>query len=193
MTERSGASKDAPFSKRVIKANTVMQSRDAVKERRRDIFFKKVQQHRDDRRWANRGESILRLDFVATQKRWEAEKAREAPNAESDLDDYVSASWNSGRLMTDLYLPQDAYRHTGNYPEDEVDHILEQESRELDALISAMHESYENQDSLPQTFGSDDEDYDSLFMEFLSAQENQHRTPDPQPDIDDNAMDTSHG
>jgi hypothetical protein len=95
--------------------------------------------------------------------------------------------------MTDLHQPQDAYRHTKNYAEEEADNILEQENRELDALISAMDESYENQDSLLQTFGSDDEDYGSLFMDCLSVQENQHRNPGPQPYNDDDVMDTSHG
>jgi hypothetical protein len=68
MTERSGPSKDVPFSKRAIKANPIVQSRDAVKERRRDMFFKKVQQDRDDRRWANRGEQVRNCRFKLRKK-----------------------------------------------------------------------------------------------------------------------------
>ncbi|KAF2491086.1 hypothetical protein BU16DRAFT_493850 [Lophium mytilinum] len=191
MMERSGSNKDIPFSKRAIKANPVVQTRDAVKERRRDMFFKKVQQDRDDRRWASRGEQILRLDFVAEQKRWEAEKAKEAPNAERDLDDYVSSGWNSGQQTKRSQQQQDADTYVENYREEEADHILEQENRELDALVSSLDESYPEQDDIPQGFGSDDEDYDALFMDLLSSQENQHQSSGSQLYDDNDAMDIS--
>ncbi|KAF2809671.1 uncharacterized protein BDZ99DRAFT_463445 [Mytilinidion resinicola] len=191
MMERFGSNKDIPFSKRAIKANPVVQTRDAVKERRRDMFFKKVQQDRDDRRWASRGEQLLRLDFVAEQKRWEAEKAKEAPNAERDLDDYVSSGWNSGRHTSRSQQRQDADANVENYPAEEADHILEQENRELDALISSLNESHPDQDDIPQGFGSDDDDYDALFMDLLGSQEKQQQNSGSQSYEDNDAMDIS--
>jgi len=136
---------------------------------------------------------ILRLDFVATQKRWEANKAREAPNAERDLDDYVSASWNAGSPRSGTLQQQDAPAYVERCSEEEADQILDQENRELDALISSMDASHEDQDALPQSFGSDDEDYDSLFMDLLSAQESEQRNSVAQAYYDDDDMDTSLG
>jgi hypothetical protein len=58
MTERREVKKELPFSKRAIKSNPIIQSRDAVKERRRNLFLRKVQDDRDDRRWASRGDQV---------------------------------------------------------------------------------------------------------------------------------------
>lgn len=58
MTERREVKKELPFSKRAIKSNPIIRSRDAVKERRRDLFLRKVQDDRDDRRWASRGDQV---------------------------------------------------------------------------------------------------------------------------------------
>ena len=43
---------------RAFKANPVMQTRDATTKRRRDMFFKRVQNNRDDKKWESRGEQV---------------------------------------------------------------------------------------------------------------------------------------
>lgn len=58
MSAPSDAKPDAPFSRRPVRANPAMQSRDAAKEKRRDMFLKRVQQDREDRRWEVRGEQV---------------------------------------------------------------------------------------------------------------------------------------
>lgn len=55
-----------------------------------------------------------------------------------------------------------------------VDHILPQEDQELEAIFSSME--YERQQDDYQTYpmsnyGSDDEEYDKLFMEVILGQE----------------------
>jgi len=43
---------------RAFKPNPVVQTRDAATKRRRDMFFKRVQRERDDRKWDSRGEQV---------------------------------------------------------------------------------------------------------------------------------------
>jgi hypothetical protein len=48
----------SPMPQRAFKANPVMQTRDATTKRRRDMFFKRVQNNRDDKKWESRGEQV---------------------------------------------------------------------------------------------------------------------------------------
>jgi len=76
---------------------------------------------------------------------------------------------------------------------EEADYVLAQEEREMQELIASMGEE---QDA-SQHYGSDDEDYDQLFMEYTTAsapQMSQHHQPHQDmstnyPDAD--AMDMS--
>jgi hypothetical protein len=43
---------------RTYKPNPVVQTRDAATKRRRDMFFKRVQNGRDDKKWDARGEQV---------------------------------------------------------------------------------------------------------------------------------------
>lgn len=64
----------------------------------------------------------------------------------------------------------------------EADAVLQQESAELEALLSLMQQQggiVDNEmdsDTRPEdssVFGSDDEEYDSIFMDFIDEQGNQ--------------------
>jgi hypothetical protein len=62
----------------------------------------------------------------------------------------------------------------------EAEHILAQEEYELQQLIASMEEereqaAMEQHETASQHYGSDDEDYDSIFMECASTSEMQHR------------------
>ena len=59
---------------------------------------------------------------------------------------------------------------------DEAEYILAQEEHELQELIASMEEQQEyapmeQEETVSQHYGSDDEDYDSIFMECASATE----------------------
>lgn len=43
---------------RTHKPNPIVQTRDAATKRRRDMFFRRVQKNRDDKRWEARGEQV---------------------------------------------------------------------------------------------------------------------------------------
>ena len=47
-----------PQPQRVHKANPVMQTRDAATKRRREMFFKRIQNNREDKKWESRGEQV---------------------------------------------------------------------------------------------------------------------------------------
>lgn len=60
-----------------------------------------------------------------------------------------------------------------------VDQILSQEDQEFEALVSSMQDNV-NQDLHPPTtvsdYGSDEEEYDELFMEVMWRQRSAERT-----------------
>lgn len=101
---------------------------------------------------------IQRLDYISEQKRWEAAKAREAPHLEDTLIE---------EQLDDLppSMPEQEYG--------EADYILEQEEHELQELIASMDQ--ESRETASQHYGSDDEDYDQLFMEYTSASQPQQQ------------------
>lgn len=165
--------KQSQKPQRAYKANPVVQTRDAATKRRRELFFKRVQDNREERKWGSRGEQVRhylysdqtrtdhsqlqQLDFVSERKRWENKKAQEAPREEEDFDD---------ELLSEAKLPQSSSDAAQYEPEmSEADYVLEQEEHELQQLIAAM-EQEQSQDTAPQQhFGSDDDDYDQIFME----------------------------
>jgi hypothetical protein len=101
--------------------------------------------NREDKKWEARGEQIQQLDFVSERKRWEALKARQAPPEEEDI------------VEEDAMLPTEMT---------EADYVAAQEEYELQQLV-AMREEEEKRSS--RHYGSDDEDYDSIFMECATA------------------------
>jgi hypothetical protein len=64
---------------------------------------------------------------------------------------------------------------------DEAEYILAQEEFELQELISSMEEQ---QETASQHYGSDDEDYDSIFMECASTTDMQQRPLEEMPHFD---------
>ncbi|KAL1612248.1 hypothetical protein SLS60_000472 [Paraconiothyrium brasiliense] len=142
---------------RAYKPNPIIQTRDAATKRRRDMFFKRVQKGRDDKKWDARGDQIQRLDHISEQRRWEAEKARQAPQIYDDLIDEEIEDPSSSLPDQEL---------------EEADYVLAQEEREMQELIASMEEERD----ASQHYGSDDEDYDQLFMEYTSTSASQqHR------------------
>ena len=53
------------MGQRAFKPNPMMQTRDAATKRRRDMFFKRVQNKRDDKKWESRGEQVRASSSLA--------------------------------------------------------------------------------------------------------------------------------
>lgn len=148
-----------------------------------------------------RSNQIMRLDFVQRQKKWEAEQARvahslplDAPE-EEELDDQ-DGSFGFPGPSGDAMQMSSQWDAT---PE-EADEVARRESEELEELLSLLpgdanglqqqqqeQEQYQAHQTQRQDehFGSDDDDYDALFSDFIN--EEAHGMPEG----DDNAMDMS--
>jgi hypothetical protein len=107
------------------------------------------------------------LDFVSERKRWESRKAQEAPPEEGEIDE---------ELLSDATLPQSSNSAPQFEPEmTEADYVLAQEEYELQQLIASM-EQEQSQDATPQQYyGSDDEDYDQIFMECAAGADSRYQ------------------
>ncbi|KAF1960168.1 hypothetical protein CC80DRAFT_438751 [Byssothecium circinans] len=162
MASSSNEKRAVPVSQRAYKPNPLVQSRDAAAQKRRDMFFRKVQKGRDDKKWDARGEQIQRLDYISEHKRWEAEKARQAPEVGEEIVDDEEGLPIAASSFMGSSAPQ-------QQPEQEVaeaEYMIEQEEWELQQLIASMEE--QERDNVSQHYGSDDEDYNSIFMECAS-------------------------
>ncbi|KAH0279513.1 hypothetical protein KCU91_g1701, partial [Aureobasidium melanogenum] len=164
-----------PFSSRPVKAAPIPRS-DALRERRRDMFLRKVRQSRDDNKWDSRIDDMARLDYLKEKRRWEAEQVRSAPQLHPDFAEAEEAS----EYDLPTYSSQMAWdpQSQSDYPLDpEADAILQQENEELEALVALMQEDEhrQNQQSNSQeayedrssAFGSDDDEYDNVFMNLI--------------------------
>lgn len=81
-----------------------------------------------------------------------------------------------------------------------VDQILSQENQEFEALLSSIQDDTDQEDHHRQTiksdYGSDEEEYDQLFMEVMSRQGSTERNTDTVgygPPEQDQDMDISLG
>lgn len=121
---------------------------------------------------------MMRDEFVREQRRWQAEQAQSAPRFEltDDYDDDAAEmaedfdlNFDDDMDMVDSSLP-------ARYEEDEVEMFLRDEDAELEALLESI--PMETSEEPPgyadsEHFGSDMDDYDGIFAEYLSQTENQ--------------------
>ncbi|CAD0096908.1 unnamed protein product [Aureobasidium vineae] len=188
--QASNKQSHVPFSSRPVKAAPIPRS-DALRERRRDMFLRKVRQARDENKWDSR---------IDDKRRWEAEQVRSAPSLHPEFaeaeeaSDYDLPTYSSQMAWDPQSQPE--------YPPDsEVDAVLQQENEELEALIALMQEeddrrnqqsnSQEAHDDRFSAFGSDDDEYDNIFMNMIdetggaaSVSEPQHQhTADDEMDL----------
>jgi hypothetical protein len=119
---------------------------------------------------------------VSERKRWEAEKARQAQKEDDEMiEDVIEDAPLPNRTS---HMPQPTQEMT------EADYLAAQEEYELQQLIAAM-EDQEN-DATSQHFGSDDEDYDQLFMDCATTIDQQYQQQPQYLGVgftDSNAMD----
>jgi hypothetical protein len=121
---------------------------------------------------------------VSERKRWEAEKARQAPPEEDEMveEDAPLLEWTTN-------MPRSTQEMT------EADYVAAQEEYELQQLIASMEQQEQENDTASQHFGSDDEDYDQLFMECATTVDQQYQQQPQHPSyaFDDMDMDMTDG
>ncbi|KAH0346878.1 hypothetical protein KCU83_g7004, partial [Aureobasidium melanogenum] len=164
-----------PFSSRPVKAAPIPRS-DALRERRRDMFLRKVRQSRDDNKWDSRIDDMARLDYLKEKRRWEAEQVRSAPQLHPDFAEAEEASeYDLPAYSSQMAWDPQSQSHYALDPE--ADAILQQENEELEALVALMQEDENRQnqqlngqeahDDRSSAFGSDDDEYDNIFMNLI--------------------------
>ncbi|KAI0134086.1 hypothetical protein BJ170DRAFT_183828 [Xylariales sp. AK1849] len=148
------------YCARDVKKNPLRQSRENGQESRRKLFLKNVRQRADDKQWGRRGgdQEVLKLEWATLDQRRRQLK-------DSDIDGLV--------LEDEL---EDIPEMSGQGPDDMmVDSYVQEEEAELDAMLSAYEaqsQSYSQPPTRPDSPSlSDDDDYDSLFVDLLSKQE----------------------
>lgn len=136
----------------------------------------------------------MRLDFVQRQKKWEAEQARaaplmlsDAPEEEEEEEDFSLpvSSYNA------MQMPAPSSQWQWQATPEEADEVAQWENEELEALLSMLpgeesgfqqqqqlsaqqhdYQPYQDRradEPMSEHFGSDDDDYDALFSDFINA------------------------
>ncbi|KKY27355.1 hypothetical protein UCDDS831_g00757 [Diplodia seriata] len=213
MDSASKPSTPAP-PQRSVKPNPLIQKTagDAGRERRRDMFLKKVANDRDERRWAGRAEQIERLDHMKQQRRWQQRLEQSAPRIPEPSDDDEEQDEDAenrdpmlgSSQMSAVGVPSvfDNYVRSSplqtvwsQNPEAEVEAVAQQEDEELRALLAMMEEderlaNANGDDAASQHYASDDDEYDNIFSEYLAAEQTSHMTQNDMVDNHDcDAMD----
>ncbi|RFU25327.1 hypothetical protein B7463_g11023, partial [Scytalidium lignicola] len=157
---------ETPFSKRTTKPNPLLQrSGSDGRETRRKLFLKKVRSNSEDKRWAMRGgdDEMMRTIWIAEQRRLAEKQVREAmavPCEREEEEIEILDAPSDKRALDEIM----------------ADEVARKEEEELEALLSLMDES-DMIDPIPNhqnrqlssdiTYGSDDEDYDSIFRDVI--------------------------
>ena len=126
---------------------------------------------------------------------WEAELARTAPSLEEPPEEDEVADLPIYSSQNTVFKSQTDPGTTQLLSDDarEVDDMQRQEEEDLEALLALM-EAEEEQNHPPragpsQSYGSDDEDYDSIFLNLANAGVEQVK----HSAVEVEAMDTSNG
>ncbi|KAI0595409.1 hypothetical protein F4775DRAFT_375008 [Biscogniauxia sp. FL1348] len=152
------------YASRNAKPNPLKQTKQSAQESRRKLFLKNVRQRADDKVWERRGgdQEALKLEWAAFNRQWKKQK-------DTDIDGFVFED----ELNDIPQLPHST-------PDDDemmVDTMAQDEERELEAMISMFEtDSFSHQPTRPESPSpslslSDDDDYDSLFRDLLSQQQ----------------------
>ncbi|KAL8418193.1 hypothetical protein RB594_001704 [Gaeumannomyces avenae] len=152
------------YASRPARPNPVARGREGFQEARRNLFLKKVQQRSDDKRWERRG-----VENKLQSAEWfEMDRARRQAKM-LDREGMITES--------DIADAEGLYDEFDQCPDDMMaDAMLQEEEAEFEALISSSGVGQPQSSGGPGRPASphwSDDDYDALFMDLISEQENQ--------------------
>ena len=199
-------------SQRTARPNPLIKSSEERARLRRKAFLDRIADARDDQRWERRSDQvcldivdglrpptnffqqILRSDYLAEQRRWEQERNQSAPSFADEDDQENELPVASHEAMT---FEQHGREYTlqNHTLSDEVEAVVNQEEGELQELLALAEEDEDQNIRGPESerWGSDEEDYDSLFTEYLSSQQAPQQDTAHAHDVPEDSMDTSTG
>ncbi|KAI0387016.1 hypothetical protein F5Y04DRAFT_275471 [Hypomontagnella monticulosa] len=162
---KAPATKFSKFGSRGAKPNPLRQSRENAQESRRNLFLRNVRKRADDKQWERRGgdQEALKLEWSMLDRLRREQK-------DADLDGMV--------YEDEIEDIAEFQRHADQNPDDMmVDAIAQEEEEELNAMLSMLetHSSSQPPAESKSSTLSDDEDYDDIFMDFLSQQDSSNQ------------------
>ena len=174
-----------------------MKSSEERTKLRRNAYLDRVKTGQEDQRWVGKSDQarhhvclqqqvlkltlpqqILHLDYTNERRRWEEELQRTAPefNDKEDLEnqeyDIPVTSHNISGHAPTANIFSHSVQSSKHTVFDEVEAVAHQEEQELDELLALAEEEQNSiQEPRSERWGSDEEDYDDIFMEFISSSE----------------------
>ncbi|KAF7506199.1 hypothetical protein GJ744_012179 [Endocarpon pusillum] len=161
----------------------------AAKDRRRWLFRDRIRKQRDDARFEGRGDQVLHMDFVKERREWEERLKRRAPATavaeELDGDDDSMEGMDELGIEAGGIVPlteEEEIEALAQYwlerEDEDEDMRLRENGDEMGGWEEQCqrrrlcdHEGFRSDGS--GSYGSDEEDYDQLFMEVISGSQEQ--------------------
>jgi len=169
-------------------------SGDEGRETRRKLFLKRVREGSEEKRWAGRGgdEEIMRCLWVAEERRRVERQRREAMGIEVPMeeeDDQEAQMASMDEIMAEevaMSEEQELEAMLGSMsPEVSAFNYGSANSNQMGMLFEEMDTGNRNSYAAPvdqqSIYGSDDDEYDQLFMDVIeqeSGMSSQQQPPD---------------
>ncbi|PVH84391.1 hypothetical protein DL98DRAFT_651622 [Cadophora sp. DSE1049] len=199
--------RDSTYSKRTTKPNPLMSGRgsgDEGRETRRKLFLKRVREGSEEKRWAGRGgdEEIMRCLWVAEERRRVERQRREAMGIEAPMEeeDEEAQMMSMDEVMAEevaMSEEQELEAMLGSMsPEESAFNYGSANSNQMGMLFEEMDTGNRNSNAAPtdqqSIYGSDDEEYDQIFMDVIEQESRMSSQQQPPGYVlDDDMMDMS--
>ncbi|KAI5854425.1 hypothetical protein BZA05DRAFT_317171, partial [Tricharina praecox] len=117
----------------------IPRSATSTAESRRTLFLKKVQSAREEAAWQARGgqDEIMRMIFVAEQKRWRASQEKAAGRIATIREEEEDDEGERGEELPEEEEELTVAQHDGDGHND-FEEFLDRDGRELEKLLSSM-------------------------------------------------------
>lgn len=144
-----------------------MRKREDAQEGRRRLFLQNVRQKQEDQKWVRRGgeNELLKLEWQRLNREFKQAK-------ESDIEGFIRIE----DFENEPYVDEQAEDGMEDIDSMMVDALEQEEQAQIEALAALHSGESQTSQSRPESMHFSDEDYDDLFMELLSAQEQNKQT-----------------
>ncbi|KAI3400126.1 hypothetical protein diail_4357 [Diaporthe ilicicola] len=186
----SGPKPTSRFAARPTRPNPVVsQKREAAQESRRKLFLKKVRQRADDSMWERRGgeQELLKLEWFSLNKDLQQAKNADLDGLvfESDIEEAARLREEAAASSPAAVAPGIARGPSDSDADEMMLDTFEQGQRaeveEFEAMMASIQDGGVDRQQWAQQHGqqkppdspqlSDDDDYDALFMDYLSQEQ----------------------
>ncbi|ROW00806.1 hypothetical protein VMCG_06539 [Cytospora schulzeri] len=197
----AAAKHTSKFASRPTRPNPVNQKREVAQEGRRKLFLRNVRQRAEDRRWEMRGgeQELLKLEWFSLNKDLQRAKNADLDGIVFESDIEEAARLREEAMSRSSFARREAPESNPGADEMMVDALEQEQLAELEQLEaleasildgsvderSRWQQQQRSQKPPDSPHWSDDDDYDELFMDYLSQeQQSQNQAPDPSGEMD---------